>query len=108
MSLAGCWGKVTEGDVLAGFSLTSRNSCGNRQALRGNRAALPNVFYALYGADLRAWRKSWAVRDPKLKAVPDADAKTRYVFGMKLACTMSEYARQFGGCDVDVCYMKKK
>jgi hypothetical protein len=30
--------------------------------------------------------------------------------GMKLACTMSEHARQFGGCavNVDVCYMPKK
>jgi len=54
--------------------------------------------------------KSWGVSDPKLKATPDADGKTRYVFGMRLSCTMSEHARQFGGCavNVDVCYIPKK
>jgi hypothetical protein len=54
--------------------------------------------------------KSWTVSDPKLKAVPETGGKTRYVFAMKLACSVTEYARQFGGCavNVDVCYMPKK
>ena len=28
--------------------------------------------------------------DPKLKTVPEADGKTRYVFGMHLHCTVDE------------------
>ena len=50
------------------------------------------------------------VSDPKLRAVPLGDGKTRYVFGMRLACSVREYARQNGGCgvSVDVCYMPKK
>ena len=54
--------------------------------------------------------KAWDVSDPKLKTVPDADGKTRYVFGLRLHCTVDEFARQFGGCavNVDVCYKPNK
>jgi hypothetical protein len=54
--------------------------------------------------------KSWALSDPRLKEHRTPFGKTRYVFGMRLVCTISEYARQFGDCavNVDVCYMPKK
>jgi len=54
--------------------------------------------------------KAWVVSDPRLKTVSQADGKTRYVFGMHLHCTVDEYARQFGGCavNVDVCYKPQK
>jgi len=54
--------------------------------------------------------KAWDVSEPKLKTAPQADGKTRYVFGMRLHCTVDEFARQFGGCavNVDVCYKPKK
>ena len=54
--------------------------------------------------------KSWAVSDPLLKEHETLMGKTRYVFGMRLSCTMSEYAEQFGGCavNVDVCFMPKE
>ena len=54
--------------------------------------------------------KAWVVSDPRLKTVPEADGKTRYVFGMHLHCTVDEFARQFGGCavNVDVCYKPPK
>ena len=50
--------------------------------------------------------KAWTVSDPRLKTLPEADGKTRYVFGVRLHCTVDEFARQFGGCavNVDVCY----
>ena len=46
--------------------------------------------------------KAWDVSDPRLKTLPEADGKTRYVFGMRLHCTVDEFARQFGGCAVNV------
>jgi hypothetical protein len=54
--------------------------------------------------------KSWAISDPTLKEHQTPWGKTQYVFGMRLSCTISEYARQFGDCavNVDVCYMPKK
>jgi len=54
--------------------------------------------------------KAWAVSDPSLKTVHQDDGKTRYVFGMRLHCTVDEFARQFGGCavNVDVCYKPQK
>ena len=54
--------------------------------------------------------KEWAVSDPELKTVPDTDGRTRHVFAMNLSCSMSEHARQFGGCavNVDVCYKPQK
>jgi hypothetical protein len=50
--------------------------------------------------------KAWAVRDPSLKTVSEAGGKTRKIFGMHFSCTVDEFARQFGGCavNVDVCY----
>ena len=50
--------------------------------------------------------KAWTVSDPSLKTVPAANGTSRYVFGMRLRCTVDEFARQFGGCavNVDVCY----
>jgi len=52
----------------------------------------------------------WAVSAPTLRTVSGADGSTHYVFGMRLACTVEEYARQFGGCavSVDVCYKPQK
>ena len=57
-----------------------------------------------YGQDMNG--KAWGVSDPSLKTVPQTEGKTRYVFAMRLHCTVDEYARQFGGCAVnaDICY----
>jgi hypothetical protein len=62
------------------------------------------IHIEAYGVE--DYGKQWDVGDPKLITISDADGKTRYVFGMHLHCTVSEYARQFSGCavNVDVCY----
>ena len=60
-----------------------------------------------YGQDDEG--KAWDVSDPKLKTASETEGKTRYVFGIHVHCTVEEYARQFGGCavNVDVCYKPK-
>jgi len=66
------------------------------------------IHIAPYGQDVNG--RAWGVSDPSLKTVSQADGKTRYVFAMRLHCTVDEYARQFGGCalNADVCYKPQK
>jgi len=63
-----------------------------------------------YGTSDGVYKQGWAVSEPELKAI-DRDSNghvTRYQFGMKLFCSVSNSGAnpQFGECSVgvDVCY----
>ena len=68
------------------------------------------ILIIAFGTSDKVFEQGWAVSDPELKVIErDAGGKaTRYEFGMRLICKVSERAAQplAGGCDVnvEVCY----
>lgn len=68
------------------------------------------ILIIAHGTSDKVFDQGWAVSDPELKVIEnDASGKvTRYEFGMRLMCNVSERAAQplAGGCsvEVEVCY----